>query len=62
MLPAPKACAGEVQKMRNKERSKRRLEDEPMAETAMLGDVAGVRSMITADLTEEKDESRLLDG
>ena len=59
MLPAPKACAGEVQKIRNKERNKRRLEDQLMAETAMLGDVAVVRSI--ADLTEENDESRWLD-
>ena len=60
MLPAPNACAGEVQKIRNKERNKRRPEDEVMAETAMLGDVAVVRSI--ADLTEEKDEPRLLDA
>ena len=56
MLPAPKACAGEVQKIRNKERNKRRLEDQLMAETAMLGAVA-----VVADLTEENDESRWLD-
>ena len=60
MLPAPKACAGEVQQIRNKQRSKKKLEDASMAETAMLNDVAGGRSI--ADLTEEKDESRLLDA
>ena len=54
MLPAPKACAGEVQKIKNKERNKRKLEDEVMAETAMVGDIAGVR--LIANLTEEKDK------
>ena len=60
MLPAPKACAGEVQKIRNNERNKRRVEDEVMAETAMLGEIAGVRSK--TDVTEEKNESRLLEA
>ena len=41
MLPAPNAYAGEVQQIRNKERSKRKLEDALMAETAMLDDVVG---------------------